>query len=308
MSKEKSKDIVLPPPLKEGKTKLPTGVKTPLNKDNLLKNTKYKNIRKVLHDVREQRKQMKQKNQKLTKKKDVRKHHRKLNIAHCPTFKLLFKNEEPFLLLLFGSAKSGKTYFIESYLRRNSTRKHFKDNIFIISGNRFTLEHYYHVLKKLKIFKNDDEIEDHLINASRGNGLSIFLATLAQLSKKTKRLIIMDDVASTEIGKNNDVSKALYASFRHGQNTIIKTCNQFTDAPTMARQNCQLYIVFHMNDNEFKKVIRNLRPLGWTPRYFKDILLANISKKIEKDKPRRFPVVNISPGVPNSEIVRQLII
>ena len=307
MEKEKTNQHKLPPPVKEGKTTLPDGHNFKKDKEVLLKHTKYKNLAKVMRDVREQAKLIRKKNEKLTKKTDIRKRNR-VNIARCPTFKLLFQNEEPFLLLLFGSAKSGKTYFIESYLARKSTQKHFKDNIYIISGNRFTLQHYYDVLKQLKIFKNEDEIEDHLINASRGNGLSIFLATLAQLSKKTKRLIIMDDVASTQIGKNNDISKALYASFRHGKNTIIKTCNQFTDAPTMARQNCQLYIVFHMNDNEFKQIIRNLRPLGWTAPYFKQILLANISKKIEKNKPRSFPIVNISPGVPNEEIVRKLVI
>lgn len=191
----------------------------------------------------------------------------------------------PFLMIVNGSVRGGKTCLISNLLFRDSFYKGVFKNIFLVTPTAHTDTSY-------KTFLESDNVEVHC-PTSPGE----FDASIADIMEKvkTKRegdeepehsVIVFDDIIG--LTRNGDALCNLATRYRHSNVSIIIACQYFMRLGVTIRCNATCYIIFKIQNT--KELNHILMELGSS---FGDALESCYNKIFDKGKPFTFMVLDL---------------
>lgn len=164
----------------------------------------------------------------------------------------------PFLLVINGSVKTGKSNMIMNFLYNKSFYKDVFDDVYFISPT-------IHNDKTLTVLNNDDDIHKISENLDK---LDTILETIVQhIDKKAERdskgkikentLIVLDDMLGYI--KPNSYASYLCTRYRHYGISLICTSQSFKKIPNVIRENASGYLLFKAkNKKEYKKITEEM--------------------------------------------------
>jgi hypothetical protein len=155
----------------------------------------------------------------------------------------------PFVLILCGSVRTGKSTIIMNFLYNEEFYKDMFDKVIFISPtvrNDLTLTH---LADDDEVIKIDDDLDN----------LDDILKTIVETKQEDKEeqekhyLIILDDMMG--LIKRKSYATYLCTRYRHYKLSIIITCQSFRSLNDIIRTNAKGYLIFKTNnDKEYKKM------------------------------------------------------
>lgn len=155
----------------------------------------------------------------------------------------------PFLMIINGGVRSGKTVFLTNLVFRDTFYKGVWSKIYLISPTANSDTSY-------KTFLESDNVEVHCpINQTEFD--ASILDIYGRLNAEEPSLIICDDIIG--LHHQNDVLTNLCTKYRHTKTSIIVSCQYFMRLSPTIRCNATAYVIFRViNSKELDKIIGEL--------------------------------------------------
>lgn len=189
----------------------------------------------------------------------------------------------PFLMIINGSVRSGKTCFLTNLCFRDSFYKDVWSKIYLVSPTAHSDPSY-------KTFLDSEIVEVHCpVNKDE------FDASVSdiyqRLTSDEPSLIICDDIVG--LHHPNDVLTNLCTKYRHTKTSIIISCQYFMRLSVTIRCNATAYVIFHViNSKELGKIIEELSSSFGDKLEFAYKTIFNPSKLV----PYTFMVLDLRNG------------
>ena len=110
------------------------------------------------------------------------------------------------------------------------------------------------------------------------------------------KLVIMDNVNGSALGKVSAFTNDLYSQFRQHFFTMFKTNNSYVDCPPQGRRNCTHVILCKMGGEDFDLCINAYRPSDIDKKTLTDVVTSYIDNT---KRPWTAAYIDLTPRGPS---------